>query len=298
MRSPVLQIFFYGICVVQFLGFRVAAQTYAFEGALLLNGQRSNPISYRLDFTLQDGIIRGHSVTDLFGAHETKNEIKGTFSPSEGVLSFQEEGILYTKSPLQRDIFCFVRFSGKVESDSGGALLKGEFTGRYPDRQPCARGRLLMMGSADVQKLLARIDEKMGGPGYAEKGVQSNRNVVRLYDSLQLRRLNAGENLSVFWDANAIDICLRDKYLEDGDVVTLYHNGKPILQEHRVTAAPFVLNIPLVGATNVFTLEAVGEGSRPPNTALVSLEGGQRVEFQSNLKKGQRATIQIVQPKP
>ncbi|MBM3919519.1 MAG: hypothetical protein FJ344_08485 [Sphingomonadales bacterium] len=288
------------INIITLFGFAVSvsAQNYAFEGALFLNGQKSKPMSYRIDFTLLNGVIRGHSITDLFGAHETKNEIRGTYTPSDGVITFLEEAIVYTKSPLQRDIFCFVRFSGKVLNDSGIARLKGEFTGRYKNQQLCARGNLVMLGSADVQKLLADLANKINQTDIGKIRGQGDLNPVQLYDSLQSRRLNAGENLNIFMDADAVTLSIRDQILEDGDIISLFQNGRPLLKCYKVTAVPHLINITLNTGENVFTLEAVDEGTRPPNTAMVTIQGPQRVEFQSNLKKGQKATVQIVRSQP
>ena len=75
-----------------------AQVNYEFYGALKLNGNDKTIITYRLVFTEQNGKISGYSVTDLDGAHETKNVISGTYDKSKKQFSFQEKEILYTKS--------------------------------------------------------------------------------------------------------------------------------------------------------------------------------------------------------
>ena len=65
-----------------FIGFNIFAYSqsqYEFFGVLRLYGNEKNIISYRLVFNENNGKISGYSITDLDGAHETKNEIFGTF---------------------------------------------------------------------------------------------------------------------------------------------------------------------------------------------------------------------------
>lgn len=298
MTKCINKIFFFKVITLSILAFSVNAQNYSFDGVLMLSGQKSKPISYRIDFTLLNGVISGHSVTDLFGPHETKNEIRGTFTPADGVISFYEDAIVYTKSALQREIFCFVRFSGKVQTDSGIAQIRGKFTGQYKNQQHCASGSLMMLGSTHVQQLLAELANKMNQNEKGKVHGQVDVNLVQFYDSLQSRRLNAGENLSVFVDSDSLVLSFRDKFLEDGDIINFSHNQKPLLKGYRVTSIPRQIAIALQAGQNVFTLEAVQEGTRPPNTAMVAINGATTVEFQSNLKKGQKATIQIVRSQP
>jgi len=156
----------------------------------------------------------------------------------------------------------------------------------------------VMLGSADVQKLLADLANKINQTDIGKIRGQGDLNPVQLYDSLQSRRLNAGENLNIFMDADAVTLSIRDQILEDGDIISLFQNGRPLLKCYKVTAVPHLINITLNTGENVFTLEAVDEGTRPPNTAMVTIQGPQRVEFQSNLKKGQKATVQIVRSQP
>jgi hypothetical protein len=298
MIERIIKMFFFKFITLYGLAFSVHAQNYAFEGALMLNGQKTKPISYRIDFTLSNGVISGHSITDLFGPHETKNEIRGTYSPANGLINFREDAIVYTKSALQREIFCFVRFSGKVQTDSGIARVKGEFTGLYKNQQPCARGSLMMLGTASVRQLMTEFTNKINE---TEKGINhkhAEASLVQLYDSLQSRRLNAGEKLSVFVQTDSLILTFRDEFLEDGDVINFFHNNKPLLTAYRVSSIPRRMSIALHEGENVFTLEAVHEGTRPPNTAVVAITGASQVEFQSNLKKGQKATVQIVRSQP
>ena len=83
---------------------------YEYFGALKLNGDDKTIISYRLVFIEDKGKIEGYSLTDLGGNHETKNKISGTYNEKTKNLKFKEEDVLYTKSPLSDDVFCFVNF--------------------------------------------------------------------------------------------------------------------------------------------------------------------------------------------
>ena len=86
-------------------------------------------ISYQVDFSEDKGLITGYSVTDQGGDHETKSYIAGTFDDKEDIFTFYESGILYTKSPITQDDFCFVHFEGKLRRLNERQDIEGLFKG-------------------------------------------------------------------------------------------------------------------------------------------------------------------------
>src|SRR5210317_115533 len=82
-------------------------------GAIMLND--SSLISYKIVFSEKDGVIIGHSITDLNGPHETKSFLSGTFNEAQNTLVFSESGIIYTKSPVTQEDFCYVHFEGRLK---------------------------------------------------------------------------------------------------------------------------------------------------------------------------------------
>ena len=68
-------------------------------------------ISYKIKFTESDGEVKGYSITDIGGEHETKSNIFGEYDVDNKVLSFRETGIVYTKSTVSQNDFCFFEYN-------------------------------------------------------------------------------------------------------------------------------------------------------------------------------------------
>lgn len=272
----------------------ILAQQYAFYGVILLNGKKENAISYRINFTEQDGKLKGYSITDLMGAHETKNEVVGTYDKKTKILSFAEKEIIYTKSPLSKDIFCFVQHNSKIKLSSKSAKLEGKFKGMFKNNQPCIDGTLSLIGSPTVEKLLRLAEKEIEKSKELDVETKKQYNPQVLFDSLQTQQLSKGENLTIFIGGENVSFSIWDKNKEDGDIITLKHNSKSILSDFYVKNKAHNFTVALEPGENLFTIEAINEGSLVPNTAMIILEGDQKIEFQSNLKKGETATVRIV----
>ena len=134
---------------------------YEFYGALKLNGNDKTIITYRLVFTEQNGKISGYSVTDLDGAHETKNSISGTYDKSKKQFSFQERDILYTKSKFDENSFCFVNFSGKIKLVENTSKLEGDFKGLFNNKTKCIDGTIALIGSNKIYNLVNKVNKNI-----------------------------------------------------------------------------------------------------------------------------------------
>ena len=76
-----------------FFSLSIKAQTYEFYGVLKLNGKSEEAISYRLIFDEKNGKIKGYSITDITGNHETKNLVDGYYDTDKKYLRFKEKNI-------------------------------------------------------------------------------------------------------------------------------------------------------------------------------------------------------------
>lgn len=273
---------------------KLNAQQYSFYGVLMLNGKKENSITYRLDFTEKDGKITGTSTTDLTGKHETKNVISGTYNNKTMVFSFVEKEMIYTKSPVNKNDFCFVHYTSKIGLTSKNAQLEGEFKGYYKNNQPCIDGTLKLIGSSAIDKLLSLAERKIEKSKELDDETKKEFNPKVLFDSLQTQQLTTGESLNIFFESDQVTFTIWDKNKEDGDIITLKHNAILVLQNYTVKNQAHQISMRLMDGENVFTIEALNEGSIAPNTAMIILEGDQTIEFQSNLRKGEKATVRIL----
>lgn len=106
------------------------------------------------------------------------------------------------------------------------------------------------------------------------------------YATEQGRKVSVGNVIQVA--RPDIRIRVWDNGVVDGDIATLFLNGKRILNRHRVGKSKFSIPVKLEGENNVLVLHAESLGSVPPNTVAVSVYDGvkeQVIVLCSNLEE-------------
>lgn len=289
MRNFFLLIFI----VFNFLSY--SQSQYEFFGVLRLYGNEKNIISYRLVFNENNGKISGYSITDLDGAHETKNEVFGTFDKSKKNISFYESNILYTKSKLNSSVFCYVNFEGKINLEKTNGKLDGSFKGMYKNKIKCIDGTLTLVSLRKIENTVDKLTKKINKSKKIDPIVKERYNPVQMLDSLKINKLNKDENLNVFWKSKQVRIEVWDAGKEDGDIINLYHNEKLLLSNYMISNVKKSILLELEDGDNIFKIVAVNEGNIQPNTSQISLgDSGRFFELMANLKKGDQANITIV----
>lgn len=94
---------------------------------------------------------------------------------------------------------------------------------------------------------------------------------------------------------DTVKIILKDDGEVDGDIVTIFDNGKIIISNLLLTSDPYeiTLNLPS-GSTHLLELMAVNQGRVPPNTAyMLVLSGESRVEVKASSDVLSNAAIVI-----
>jgi len=268
---------------------------YEYFGALKLNGNDASIITYRITFTEAKGAIKGYSITDIGGKHETKNVIEGFYNKKTKVLTFKELNVLYTKSPLSKDVFCFVNFSGKVKLINDNSKLEGDFKGLYKNNLKCIDGTLLLIGSNKLYKFLNKINTKIQTSKKIDAKTKEKVNPIAVFDSLKVNTLTKNQNLNVFVGSNELELEVWDAKIEDGDRIDLYQNGKKILDNYTVLNKKRKITIKLDADTNIFKIVALNEGERTLNTAMILIIDKERTfELETNLKKGENTSITVI----
>lgn len=91
-------------------------------------------------------------------------------------------------------------------------------------------------------------------------------------------------------------IVCRDFQYPDGDTVTIYLNGSPVVQNITLTTSFQQFSLPLKRGKNVISFMAINQGSSGPNTAafMVFDENGLEISANEwNLATGAKATLSI-----
>lgn len=287
---------FYAIFfLIFFNGFAQSNERYEFFGALKLNGNDKELISYRVVFEVNKGVVSGFSITDLGGEHETKNKIVGTYDKKKKLLTFRESTIVYTKSKITKNSFCYVNFSGSVALDGKNPKLDDKFQGLFPDKSKCIDGTLQMIGAKKIIQTVKRVEKKIKNSKKVDEAVKERYNPTKMMDSLTTNTLRPKQNLKVFTKDTFITVEIKDSGVEDGDIINLYVNGKIVLSNYTVKIAPKIVKIPLEQAETDITVEALNEGDSPPNTADIILKDSQNeIKTISKLKKGNSTIVTII----
>jgi hypothetical protein len=265
-------------------------EDYEYLGVIRLND--SSFISYKIIFNEDNGLINGYSVTDLGGAHETKSFITGYFNADEQKLDFYESGILYTKSPITQDDFCFLHFDGKLRQLNERQRIEGDFKGLYDNGEPCINGSINLLNFRKVLKRAKKLDRKIDRTVLISKEKRDRVNLVRDLDSLNMNILRKNEALSVFTDLDEVQLTLYDAGREDGDRISVFVNNSVLLKNYTVAKAKRRITIPLGTSPTTIRLKALNNGSIGENTVkLEILLNGNNIESLTNLKSGEEASI-------
>jgi hypothetical protein len=95
-----------------------------------------------------------------------------------------------------------------------------------------------------------------------------------------------------------VTITIWDHGMEDGDIISIYLNGKILKSKLKLTNKKQSFKVKLTGGQNRFEVEAVNEGSSPPNTATVEISNvtkGQPSQVYER-KSGQRTSMNLTAP--
>lgn len=271
---------------------------YEFFGVLFLNDDKSKMISYRLAFEEKNGIISGYSITDLDGKHETKNTISGFYDKNSKTISFKEEDILYTKSTYNESAFCYINFKGKLKNLDSKSRIEGDFSGFFKNNKKCIDGSINLVGDKKIYDQLSKMDSKIQKTKRISPEIKEKTQMVKILDSLKINKLSKDENINVFWKSNSAKFTIWDSGKEDGDIITIYHNEKVILNKHKITNKKTTFEAALTEGLNTFKIVALNDGEIPPNTVNLEISDNERIfELMSNLKMGESSRITIIKDK-
>ena len=96
--------------------------------------------------------------------------------------------------------------------------------------------------------------------------------------------------------SKTVTIVCRDFQYPDGDTVTIYLNGSPVVQNIILSTSFQQFSLPLKRGKNVISFMAINQGSSGPNTAAFMVFDENGVEISANewnLATGAKATLSI-----
>lgn len=268
--------FLISITIVSLYCYSVFAQTtqVAFLGSIMVNGGKSYP--YKLFVNDSGGMLTGYSVSDIAGADETKTLISGRLNASKKQLTFRETKIAYTKSATE---MCYIHATLKAGKMQRAATMRGHFKGYRADgKTPCGNGKIMLVCADDILNKLLEIAHKDSLP-------QPSSNLTNNYTNIpineaEITKILPGHHKELRCNSATVEIEIWDAKSNDGDIITLLQDGKPLLEEHKITYRHNVLRIDIAdkGSTEL-RLIAISEGSEPLNTARIKITSGGQTQY-------------------
>ena len=269
---------------------------YEYVGGIKLND--SLVIPYRITFNENKGKVKGFSVTDLGSEHETRSNIFGEYNEKNKTLSFREVGIVYTKSPVSQNDFCFLNTTIKNFVFGKTKRAKANFVGLFSDYTQCINGEILLNSVEKTEKRIQKVVTKINRSKKIADSVKQRLVGLDIMSNFKMNVLKKNGTLSVFTDAKAIQLTIFDGGKLDGDRVSIIQDGTFLLIEYEATKTKKVLVIAIENKKTILQIKAHNEGTIAPNTVIVEIDDGKNnIKALSNLKEGEITTMHIYKNK-
>jgi hypothetical protein len=267
-------------------------EEFEYFGAIKLND--TSVITYTINFKEVKGEIKGYSITDLGGEHETRSLLFGEYSEANKELSFRETAIVYTKSTYKHDDFCHINFTTK-NYKLGDNKISGKFIGLFSDNTRCIDGEILLNESEKVEKRVAKVTKKIDRMKRIPDSIKQRANMTKIMDSLKMNILRSDKTLNLFSNSNTINVAIYDGGQEDGDIIDVYVDNKLVLKNYTVSKTPKKLPVSLINKQTYLKIVAKNVGTISTNTAVLELSNNSyTVRALTNLKVNEKTTIAII----
>jgi hypothetical protein len=274
--------------------FQITAQeSREYIGAIKLSDTAI--ITYKVKFDINYDQVEGYSITDFGGDHETKSKLRGSYNPNTRELSFNEYDIVYTKSDVIHDDFCFVHFEPTYFKPGKTKYFKGNFKGEFADGEACISGELFLNSAENVEKRMDKMTKKVNKSKRVPDSIKQKANDLKILEKLNMNILKKSQITSVFSKSKKVSLLIYDGGQEDGDVITVKVNGEVILRRHTITKDVKTIEVQLNSKKTVIEVIADGVGTITTNTAIVEIHDDvNEIRAMTNLDKNQSTQIHIL----
>ncbi|MES2559296.1 MAG: hypothetical protein V4590_06125 [Bacteroidota bacterium] len=253
-------------------------------------------ITYKINFSeISPGKIEGTSVTDIYGKNKTQSIIKGAYNEQKKKFSFYETQNISSRSTTDKNEFCYVHVAdADIKIIDGKYMLRGTFTGKYPDGKVCATGSLYLMATQDLQALskelltpetiknedsLKLIQEKVNTLLARKEETALKGNDVLFINT------TGNELVMEIWDGGAE---------EDNDIISIWVNNTVFIEKVVIKKEKKTITVPLVKGKSHIKIVALYEGKSQPCTAnMLIKDQNNSSPIVTILKRGESATVEI-----
>ena len=269
------------LIIITFISTNIYSQnTFSYLGTLILSN--NTPISFSLELQEDNGIVNGYSITNINTPDETKSEISGLYFKKDKSFQLLETQILQTKSEAALNTFCYINMNLKFKGKFGSKRLEGTFIGNFLDSTKCASGKIILMERTKLEKKIEKIKKKIG------KKIDTTQ-------ILQTQILKDGDDFTINWERNKLQLYIWDANKEDGDKIELRINNNIILYDFETKNKRKKIKHKLLEGENIIEIKAINLGTFPPNTSRIELiDSNTKYPVITQLELGKSAIIKVV----
>lgn len=246
------------------------------KGKLSAKGGPSFP--FRLELEVSGSTAKGISITEQDGM-SVRMKVNAQVKRDMKMMVVTENAAL-GKLPDSTEP-CYVNAVLRWKIKKGKVQLTGVFSGKDKNHMICYQGTLEMEGRPEEEPFRVAPEKKDTPP-------------VAVIDTVAVGadKITEGVDKRIQWRSQVCTLEVWDGGVIDGDVITILHNGNPVLTDHTLTGERTRLILQLTGKNDTFTFVAGDEGGAPPNTAQALLfDGDQRHTITAFNKKGKTAKV-------
>jgi hypothetical protein len=300
-----------------FIGLRSEAQTLAGswygKADVVLDGTFNN---YLTQLIIKQ---KGNKVEGIFGYYFRNGYqsfyVKGTYDPKTRQVSIKDIPVVFYKENSIDGVTCNMSFEGTLRVSKVGSFVRGNFLSEGQYKYTCPELRVLFSLDSLVQEdsvinegLAKKVwqpsvedvivmDDEDGPeirkattlPGLSRETVKGpSLNANSLISQFKLRQTIITSELKV--SSDSIRVSFYDNGDIDGDSISVFLNGTPVLEKQMISAKATTIYIKLDPSKEFHDLAMFAEnlGRIPPNTALMVVYDGdipQEVFLTSNLQQ-------------
>lgn len=252
-------------------------------------------ITYKISYEeTTSNMIKGNSLSDIYGADKTLTAIQGNINHKEKKISFKETANISTQSKSDESLFCFIEVNdARIREVAGKTIIQGKFTGKFPSGKTCASGTIYLISATYIDKIAQQL--------LTPKNIK-NKDTLNILkeklnetkDPLYFNQIDSKSNLNLTWKGTELIVEIWDGQKEDQDEIEVYVNDKRVLDRFTIKREKKTLIIALTQPENIIKIIGVSEGQSAPCTANILLRDGAKIfPLVAELKKGESAQISL-----
>jgi hypothetical protein len=221
----------------------------------------------------EDGSGQSYIVSEGGGGW-ARHTLRWSWDAQRGIVHIQESTVLERGVPdwpwcIKKSPLRFRKTGDKMQLEG---LWSGRIEGTTGPKGRCAEGEIFV--------------ERLIPPPRAVFFQAPREKPEETYEKEMGRKVDVQRILDV--RSRNIKIRMWDNGVEDRDILTLYLNGKLMVEKHRLSKRKSMLEIDLNEKENILIIHADDLGDLPPNTVALSIDDGygeQLLLLTSNLKE-------------